>query len=193
MPLGKEASAQQSSAKPIGAMRMHRKKNQHLDRHGRSAGRYRGGRHGIQVVSFMAYVLGYIDLEQKTFQTTDTPFGARVPPMSEVRSVTYAFGMEMILWCRRRDSNPRPTHYECVALPPELLRQPSRRQLHASSCAGITLRPPVGKPGAWAGEFGRRRKPGTARRVAVRGACVSRDPGRLRGSGRRAGGGPRRA
>src|SRR4051794_26478771 len=25
-------------------------------------------------------------------------------------------------WCRRRDSNPRPTHYECVALPPELLR-----------------------------------------------------------------------
>src|SRR5688500_18223759 len=26
-------------------------------------------------------------------------------------------------WCRRRDSNPRPTHYECVALPAELLRR----------------------------------------------------------------------
>jgi hypothetical protein len=25
-------------------------------------------------------------------------------------------------WCRWRDSNPRPTHYECVALPPELHR-----------------------------------------------------------------------
>jgi hypothetical protein len=26
-------------------------------------------------------------------------------------------------WCRGRDSNPRPTHYECVALPAELPRQ----------------------------------------------------------------------
>ena len=25
-------------------------------------------------------------------------------------------------WCRKRDSNPRPTHYECAALPTELLR-----------------------------------------------------------------------
>jgi hypothetical protein len=25
-------------------------------------------------------------------------------------------------WCRRRDSNPRPAHYECAALPAELLR-----------------------------------------------------------------------
>ena len=25
-------------------------------------------------------------------------------------------------WCRGRDSNPRPTHYECVALPAELPR-----------------------------------------------------------------------
>ena len=26
-------------------------------------------------------------------------------------------------WCRRRDSNPRPSHYECDALPSELLRR----------------------------------------------------------------------
>ena len=26
-------------------------------------------------------------------------------------------------WCRWRDSNPRPTHYECVALPTELHRR----------------------------------------------------------------------
>ena len=29
-------------------------------------------------------------------------------------------------WCRRRDSNPRPQHYECRALPAELLRHPRR-------------------------------------------------------------------
>ncbi len=37
---------------------------------------------GIWLVSFMAYDLGYIDLEQKTLQTIDNPFGTRVSPMS---------------------------------------------------------------------------------------------------------------
>ena len=37
---------------------------------------------GIWLVSFMSYDLGYIDLEQKTLQTIDTPFGTRVSPMS---------------------------------------------------------------------------------------------------------------
>lgn len=37
---------------------------------------------GIWVVSFMAYDLGYIDLEQKTLQPIDNPFGSRVLPMS---------------------------------------------------------------------------------------------------------------
>ena len=37
---------------------------------------------GIWVVTFMAYDLGYIDLEQKTLQPIDNPFGARVSPMS---------------------------------------------------------------------------------------------------------------
>ena len=37
---------------------------------------------GIWVVSFMAYDLGYIDLEQKTLQPIDNPFGTRVSPMS---------------------------------------------------------------------------------------------------------------
>ncbi|MEO1651803.1 MAG: IS481 family transposase [Pseudomonadota bacterium] len=37
---------------------------------------------GIWLVSFMSYDLGYIDLEQKTLQTVDTPFGTRVSPMS---------------------------------------------------------------------------------------------------------------
>ncbi len=37
---------------------------------------------GIWLVSFMTYDLGYIDLEQKTLQTIDNPFGTRLSPMS---------------------------------------------------------------------------------------------------------------
>jgi transposase InsO family protein len=37
---------------------------------------------GIWLVSFMQYDLGYIDLEQRTLQTIDNPFGTRLSPMS---------------------------------------------------------------------------------------------------------------
>ena len=37
---------------------------------------------GIWLVSFMKHDLGYIDLEQKTLQTIDNPFGTRLSPMS---------------------------------------------------------------------------------------------------------------
>ena len=37
---------------------------------------------GIWIVSFMCYDLGYIDLEQRTLQPLDNPFGPRLPPMS---------------------------------------------------------------------------------------------------------------
>ena len=37
---------------------------------------------GIWLVSFIDYDLGYIDLEQKTLQTIDNPFGMRLSPMS---------------------------------------------------------------------------------------------------------------
>ena len=37
---------------------------------------------GIWLVSFMHYDLGYIDLEQRTLQTIDKPFGTRLSPMS---------------------------------------------------------------------------------------------------------------
>ena len=36
----------------------------------------------IWLVSFMTDDLGYIDLEQKTLQTIDNPFGTRLSPMS---------------------------------------------------------------------------------------------------------------
>ncbi|MDW6023095.1 transposase [Mesorhizobium sp. BAC0120] len=37
---------------------------------------------GIWLVSFMHYDLGYIDLEQRTLQTIDNPFGTRLSPTS---------------------------------------------------------------------------------------------------------------
>jgi hypothetical protein len=37
---------------------------------------------GIWLVSFMHYDLGYIDLEQKTLQPIDNPFGPGLSPMS---------------------------------------------------------------------------------------------------------------
>ena len=37
---------------------------------------------GIWLTSFMNYDLGYIDLEQRTLQTIDNPFGTRLSPMS---------------------------------------------------------------------------------------------------------------
>ena len=59
---------------------------------------------GIWLVSFMHYDLGYFDLEQKTLQPLDNPFGTRLSPMSPGRTLEG--------WCRKRDSNPRPRHYE---------------------------------------------------------------------------------
>ena len=37
---------------------------------------------GIWLASFMQYDLGYFDLEQKTLQPLDNPFGLRLSPMS---------------------------------------------------------------------------------------------------------------
>ncbi len=47
---------------------------------------------GIWLVSFMHYDLGYIDLEQKTLQTIDNPFGTSV--------VTHVLGTERYLSLR---------------------------------------------------------------------------------------------
>jgi hypothetical protein len=37
---------------------------------------------GIWLASFLHYDLGYIDLEPRTLQTIDNPFGTRLSPMS---------------------------------------------------------------------------------------------------------------
>ena len=57
---------------------------------------------GIWLVSFMEYDLGYIDLEEKTLQPLDNPFGPKVLPMSPERSVTYVSGHTKDLTKARR-------------------------------------------------------------------------------------------
>ena len=57
---------------------------------------------GIWLVSFMHYDLGYIDLEQKTLQPIDNPFGTRLSPMSQEQIVTCVSGSDRLA----RASNP---------------------------------------------------------------------------------------
>jgi hypothetical protein len=52
---------------------------------------------GIWLVSFMDYDLGYIDLEDKTLQPLDNPFGPTVSPMYPVLSVTYVSGPDIYM------------------------------------------------------------------------------------------------
>jgi hypothetical protein len=56
---------------------------------------------GIWIVSFMKYDLGFIDLEQKTLQPLDNPFGTGLSPMSSVRFVTYVSGPDSRLLLER--------------------------------------------------------------------------------------------
>jgi hypothetical protein len=57
---------------------------------------------GIWLASFMQYDLGYFDLEQKTLQRLD---------LGPFRYLCLRDGQSR-RWCRKRDSNPRPRHYE---------------------------------------------------------------------------------
>ena len=54
---------------------------------------------GIWLVSFMHYDLGYVDLEEKTLQPLENPFGPKVLPICPVRTKTK--------WGGWWDSNPR--------------------------------------------------------------------------------------
>jgi hypothetical protein len=57
------------------------KEDKYLDRAGQRLG-IKEVDDGIWLVSFMHYDLGYIDLEQRTLQTIDNPFGTRLSPTS---------------------------------------------------------------------------------------------------------------
>jgi len=60
--------------------------------------------HGIWLVIFMDYDLGYIDLEEKTLQPLDNPFGLKC-----YLCLRYGHGR---IWSGRRDSNPRRPAWE---------------------------------------------------------------------------------
>jgi len=53
----------------------------HYPLHGQAVG-VKEVDNGIWLVSFMDYDLGYIDLEEKTLQPLENPFGPKVLPMS---------------------------------------------------------------------------------------------------------------
>ncbi len=48
----------------------------------------------IWLVSFMDYDLGYFDLETCVLEPLENPFGPKVLPMSQVRSVTHVSGLD---------------------------------------------------------------------------------------------------
>src|SRR5438445_13834955 len=59
-------------------------------------------------------------------------------------------------WCRLRDSNTRPTHYECAALPAELRRPRQWRDRYRfgvffSTVGNGRAQADVGIPATWAG------------------------------------------
>jgi hypothetical protein len=59
------------------------RQDQHINRAGRSKKLgIKEVDEGIWLVRFMHYDLGYFDLEQKTLQPLDNPFGTRLSPMS---------------------------------------------------------------------------------------------------------------
>jgi transposase InsO family protein len=64
---------------------------------------------GVWIVSFMRYDLGFIDLEQRTLQPLDNPFGPGLSPMSSVRSVTYVSGPDTMGLVAEEGFEP-PTH-----------------------------------------------------------------------------------
>jgi hypothetical protein len=64
------------------ALCLHRKRiNISIERAGQKLG-IKESRRGHWLVSFMHDDLGYFDLEQKTLQPLDNPFGKRLSPMS---------------------------------------------------------------------------------------------------------------
>jgi len=63
---------------------------------------------GIWLVSFMDYYLGYIDLEEKTLQPLNSPFGPKVQSMSSERYVKDLSGPYISILAERGDSVRAP-------------------------------------------------------------------------------------
>ncbi len=67
------------------------------------------------------------DLNQRAFYALTAirklmPARARPKSRADLNRSVLRIRMVMSRWCRMPDLNQRPTHYECVALPTELMR-----------------------------------------------------------------------
>jgi Integrase core domain len=97
---------------------------------------------GIWVVTFMAYDLGYIDLEQKTLQPIDNPSVPECHPCLRYNPLPMCPGRTEKSWRREWDSNPRYgcpyTRFPSVRLQP--LGHPSAALAHGG-------RPALGQVG----------------------------------------------
>ena len=86
------------------------------------------------LISFMHYSLEYIGLEQRPLQSIDDPFGTRLSPVSQVRSVAHVSGPES---CQPRA--PRETRTPDILITNQALYQLSYRgdatfPLHKRAC-----------------------------------------------------------
>ena len=72
---------------------------------------------GIWLASFMECDPGDVDLEERTLQPLDNPFGPKVSPVSWEHSVTHVSGLDTAdVWSGRRDLNPGPLAPQASAL-----------------------------------------------------------------------------
>jgi hypothetical protein len=73
------------------------------------------------LVTFMDYDLGYIDLEEKTPQPLDNPFGPKVLPMSQEQAVTHVSGSDRAMF----GSSGRTRTYNISVTPLNLTPSPA--------------------------------------------------------------------
>jgi hypothetical protein len=111
---------------------------------------------GIWLVSFMHYDLGYFDLEQKTLQPLDNPFGTRLSPMSQVRSVTHVSGLDK-MGLARSERFELPTlgiEIRCsIQLSYERVRPADYQTWPGRASSGMSV---AGMPAAVLADIGRR-------------------------------------
>jgi hypothetical protein len=106
----------------------------------------------------MHYDLGYFDLEQKTLQPLDNPFGTRLSPMSWVRGVTHVSGPDLGGLAEREGFEPPIGLHLCrissavrsTTLPP--LQAPKRVE-SSPSVGASSRRGRLGRQGAARGKF----------------------------------------
>lgn len=110
---------------------------------------------GIWLVSFVHYDLGYFDLEPKTLQPLDNPFGTRLSPMSWVRSVTDESGPDNACAGGEGGNKSRYRHQSCMFASIQETPASQARAVHQTSRAFAPIR--VQSSGKYVPAHGRNR------------------------------------